>query len=94
MPEESLETLHEDGFEPAFDETDIVIDHIDGQEAIKLIAKIREPYGESVFMKYVQGLTLEEIAELTGESRNTISVRLHRGLEILKKLFNHEHEPQ
>jgi DNA-directed RNA polymerase specialized sigma24 family protein len=56
----------------------------------KDMLKIKEPYGEAVFMRYVQSLSLEEISEITGESENTISVRVHRGLSILKKLFNHE----
>jgi RNA polymerase sigma-70 factor (ECF subfamily) len=86
----SLDALSEEGFDPSFDETNSIMDIIDGKEAIKLISKIKEPYGEAVFMRYVQSLSLEEISEITGESENTISVRVHRGLSILKKLFNHE----
>lgn len=89
---ESLDDLHEQGFDPSEDETASWIDKIDGKEAIKLIKHIPEPYGEAVFMRYVQSLTLQEIAEITGESENTISVRVHRGLARLKKLFNREIE--
>ncbi len=92
MPHESLENLHEQGFDPSEDETASWIDKIDGKEAIQLIKKVPEPYGEAVFMRYVQSLTLQEIAEITGESENTISVRVHRGLARLKKLFNRETE--
>lgn len=91
-PPASLDTLHEEGFDPSFDDREALMDIMDGEGAIKLISKIREPYGESVFMRYVQDLSLHEIAEITGESENTISVRIHRGLAILKKLFNHEQE--
>ena len=87
---QSLEVLQEDGFDPSEDNTESLVDVLDGQEAIALISKIREPYGESVFMRYVQDLTLSEIAQITGESENTISVRIHRGISILKKLYNHE----
>jgi RNA polymerase sigma-70 factor, ECF subfamily len=86
----SLDTLSEEGFDPSFDNTEVLIDTLDGGEAIKLIAQIREPYGEAVFMRFVQSLTLEEISQVTGESENTISVRIHRGIAILKTLFNHE----
>lgn len=86
----SLDVLHEEGFEPSFDNTESVHNIIDGEEAVKLISKIREPYGESVFMRYVQDLSLTEISEATGETENTISVRIHRGIAILKKLYNHE----
>lgn len=86
----SLDILHEEGFDPSFDDTNNIRDIIDGKEAIKLISKIREPYGEAVLMRYVQDLSLAEIAEITGETENTISVRIHRGISILKKLYNHE----
>ncbi|MCF7865442.1 MAG: RNA polymerase sigma factor [Candidatus Pacebacteria bacterium] len=86
----SLDVLHEDGFDPSFDDTDSVRNIIDGKEAINLISKIRDPYGESVLMRYVQDLSISEIAEITGETENTISVRIHRGISILKKLYNHE----
>lgn len=86
----SLDVLHEEGFDPSFDDTESLRNIVDGKEAILLISKIKEPYGESVFMRYVQDLTLTEIADITGESENTISVRIHRGISILKKLYNHE----
>jgi RNA polymerase sigma-70 factor (ECF subfamily) len=89
-PAASLDDLHEQGFDPSEDDTDSWVDKIDGQQAIELIAKVPEPYGEAIFMRYVQSLTLEEIAEITGESENTISVRVHRGLGRLRKLFNRE----
>jgi DNA-directed RNA polymerase specialized sigma24 family protein len=38
-------------------------------------------------MKYVQDLSLEEMSELTGKSRNTLAVRLHRGTQKLKALY-------
>lgn len=89
---ESLDDLHEQGFDPSEDNISSWIDYIDGEQAVKLIKQIPEPYGEAVFMRYVQSLTLQEIAEITGESENTISVRVHRGLSRLRKIFNHEQE--
>ncbi len=40
-------------------------------------------------MKYMQDLSLKEISILTGQSKNTIAVQLHRGLEKLKILYKH-----
>jgi RNA polymerase sigma-70 factor, ECF subfamily len=91
-PTASLDDLREDGFDPSFNDTTSQIDIIDGKDAVKLISQIRPPYGEAVFMRYVQDLSLEEIAEITGETENTISVRVHRGLQILRKLYNHEQQ--
>ena len=88
---QSLEVLQEDGFDPSEENTvDSLVNILDGEKAITLISQIKEPYGESVFMRYVQDLTLSEISQITGESENTISVRIHRGISILKKLYNHE----
>ncbi len=91
-PTSSLDHLRDEGFDPSFNDTNAQADIIDGTDAMKLISKIREPYGEAVFMRYVQDLSLEEISVITGETQNTISVRVHRGIQILRKLYNHEQE--
>lgn len=87
-PSDSLETLHETGFDPSFDDTDRWVDIIDGAQAVDLIRQIPHPYGEAVFMRYVQELSLGEIAEIMHESENTIAVRIHRGMNKLRDLFN------
>ncbi|MDE2040782.1 MAG: RNA polymerase sigma factor [Patescibacteria group bacterium] len=92
-PVDSLEILHEDGFDPSFDDTDRWIDAIDGTKAVRLLGKIPPPYGEAVFMRYVQELSLGEISAITGERENTIAVHIHRGLEKLKTLFRNEPQP-
>ena len=40
-------------------------------------------------MKYVQDLSLEEMSQITGQTKNGIAVKIHRGLEKLKILYNH-----
>ncbi len=88
---ESLDTLSEEvGFDPSFDDTSRTMERMDGEKAIKLISKIPETYGEVIFMRYVQELTLSEIADITGELENTIAVRIHRGIAKLQKIWNHE----
>lgn len=87
---ESLDVLNEEGFEPGFDDTASWIDKIDGAKAVALIANIPDPYGEAVFLRYVQDFSISEIVGITGESDNTICVRVHRGLVKLKELFNEE----
>ena len=39
-------------------------------------------------MRYVDDLSLEEIACATGKTKNAIAVQLHRGLEKLKLLYS------
>lgn len=88
----SLDVLHEEGFDVYIDESGSMMDQLDGKKAVDLIARIQEPYGEAVFMRYVQGLELDEMAKITGASENTMSVRVHRGISILKKFFNKEND--
>jgi RNA polymerase sigma-70 factor (ECF subfamily) len=85
--ETSLDFLLEKGFEPDFDNTENVNNILDGRNAFNLIEKLPESYREVMKMKYVQDLSLEEMSQLTGKSRNTLAVRLHRGTQKLKALY-------
>ena len=86
--ETSLDFLLEKGFEPDFDNTESVANILDGRSAFALIDKLPESYREVMKMKYVQDLSLEEMSNLTGKSRNTLAVRLHRGTQKLKSLYD------
>lgn len=82
---DSLDTMAEAGFEPA----DIrELDTISIVEAGLLVERIKElpdAYSEVVFMRYVDDLSVKEIAEALGEQENNVSVRIHRGLHKLRK---------
>jgi DNA-directed RNA polymerase specialized sigma24 family protein len=41
-------------------------------------------------MKYVQDLTLREMSEITGQSKSTLAVQIHRGVEKLRVLYEKE----
>jgi RNA polymerase sigma-70 factor (ECF subfamily) len=43
-----------------------------------------------LIMKYQQGLSFEEISEITGKSLSAVKMRIYRGLEKLKELMNEE----
>lgn len=83
--EVSLDKMQETGFQPSCEEKDK--DAVfDGKEAVKLIQKLDEKYREAVTMRYVEELSPKEIANILGETENVVSVRIHRGLEQLRKL--------
>jgi RNA polymerase sigma-70 factor (ECF subfamily) len=84
----SLDVLLEKGFEPAVDESKQLFNIIDGKKAIMLIPHLPKKYHKIMKMRYVQLLSLKEMAELTGQSKNTIAVQAHRGLEKLKLMCN------
>lgn len=83
----SLDTLLEAGFEPSFDNTETVFNSLDGERALKLIDELPPKYKRAVELRYKQGLSLKEISEITGESKNTVAVQIHRGLEKLRALY-------
>jgi RNA polymerase sigma-70 factor (ECF subfamily) len=90
-PQDSLEALQEaSGFEPAAKPGVDWINRLDGAEAIALLKQLPEPYGQALYLRYVDELSLAEIAKIVQQNENTIAVRIHRGLAKLKKLLDHE----
>lgn len=91
---ESLDKLFEEGFEYGENPRERMEDQIDGAKVILKLQELPEEYREAVFMRYVEELSLKEISEITGESTNTLAVRVHRGLKMAKKIFEEEQEKQ
>lgn len=50
------------------------------------IAELPESYRDAVTMRYIDGLSPKEIAEMIGENENVVSVRIHRGIIKLRVL--------
>lgn len=86
----SLEELEEHGFEPANDEYHKIQIQLEFNEILAELEKLEESAREVIVMRYVDQLTPKEIAAILGEPENRISVRLHRALEKLRKLLNHD----
>ncbi len=87
--EASLDVLIEKGFDPSTTDGTGLVNVLDGKAAILLIEHLPETYKEVMRMKYVQDLSLEEIAIKTGLSRNTIAVHIHRGIEKMKLSYRY-----
>ncbi len=81
--EASLDEALEQGFQPAGAEKAETAAEI-GQ-ALRAVERLEPKYREAVRLRYIDGLTPAEIAEVTGESENNVSVRVHRGLEQLRE---------
>ena len=86
----SLDALSEEGFNPVGDDANSIENYAEGRHAFSLVAKIEQPYRDALIMRYVDGLSPSDMAKLVGESENTVSVRIHRGIEKLKKLSHYE----
>lgn len=82
--DQSLDTLTDAGFEFPNES------HIDAQmesefkEAVAVIKTLDEPTKDALLLRFVEGLSPKDIAQITGESANVISVRITRGLAKVK----------
>ena len=64
-----------------------MIDILDGKKAMEYINRLPSEYKDVLFMRFVDDLTIAEIADVTHESKNTVTVRIHRGLAKLRVLL-------
>jgi len=86
----SLELLSEGGFQIAIDDSEILFNMIDGKTAIMLIALLPKKYRTVVSMRYIDDIPLKEIAIATRQSKNTVTMQVHRGVGKLAILFRLE----
>ncbi len=82
----SLDALVEKGFEPADGASERLIDALDGESAVAMITRLPVSYQKVMKMRYVQDMTLGEMSLITGQSKNTLAVQLHRGVAKLKQM--------
>lgn len=83
----SLDALQEEGFEPGVDTAERQQNFLDGARALEKLEELGDKYRDAVYLRYVAGLSPEEIAVSLGESSNVVSVRIHRGLKKLRQLL-------
>ncbi len=83
----SLDSLQEQGFDPGVDTRESLQNFLAGKEALKQINELDDKYSQAIVMRYVEDLSIKEIAEIIGESENVVSVRLNRGLKKLKEII-------
>jgi RNA polymerase sigma-70 factor (ECF subfamily) len=63
------------------------VERFESKAALEALNQLSDLYRETLMLRYVQGLTPREIAEIVGESENVVSVRVHRGLKKLKEIL-------
>ena len=82
--EASLDRMQEEGFDPGIDETEKMQNRIEHGRVVQELKQMDDGYRDILVMRYMNGLSPSEIAEVTGESANTVSVRIYRGLKQLR----------
>ncbi len=62
----------------------------EGRYLLSKISELDPIYQQVVYLRFVEDLRPQEIASILGESPNTISVRINRGIAELKKLTGYD----
>jgi RNA polymerase sigma-70 factor, ECF subfamily len=83
----SMDVLLDKGFDPGSNEYKRNADIFDGKKIVSLIPQLPKKYELVIHMRYSRGLSLREMALLTGQSENTVAVQVHRGLLKLRELY-------
>lgn len=89
----SLDELREKGFDPGDEKGNNIQEGVETKDFLALLEKVDPIYRDIVVMRYIDELSLKEIAEILEETENTISVRIHRALKQVRILFK-DHEKQ
>ena len=89
---ESLDNLLEEGFDYGYDEREKIESNLSGQELWEHVDNLDVKYQEVIVLRYMNDLSIAEISEISGETENNISVRIHRGLEKLKQISKLEEQ--
>ena len=57
---------------------------IDGRKAFEILSELPDVYREVLTLRFVDSLGPKEISDLTEETENVVSVRIYRGLKMLR----------
>jgi RNA polymerase sigma-70 factor (ECF subfamily) len=53
---------------------------------MELVAKLPEQYRRMIALKFFEGLSLDEMVEVLGQNKKTVTMKLYRSLKALKKV--------
>ncbi len=82
---ESLDTMIESGYDVSFDDRERMEELLTGEKAWEKVSELPESHVEILTLRYINDLSISEIADALDQSENNVSVRLHRALEKLKE---------
>lgn len=87
MKSVSLDQLQADGFDPKEEKIDTGLP-AELSLLRNAINSLEEDYKEVIYMRFVEGMEIPEIADTLDVSENLISVRINRGKKKLKSIFS------
>jgi RNA polymerase sigma-70 factor (ECF subfamily) len=86
--EASLDALTDTGLEFRDENAKSITTQSEIREILEVIEKLDEDDREALLLRFVEGFSPKEIAELLDESANVISVRIHRALKKVQELLH------
>lgn len=89
--EDSLDQMHEQGFDASFDDSEKVSNSVDVRLLLQVIDRLEPMYKEALVMRYIDDLSPKEISQVTGLSVNVVSVRINRAVKQLQELLDEKH---
>lgn len=90
--EQSLDMLLDEGFDIGTADPEMDISRLDARRITQYLEELDAPARQLIVMRYIDDLGPRDIANITGESENVISVRIHRALAKLRIIIA-RHEP-
>lgn len=88
----SLDTYLDEGGDVKDTQTETFGMAFDVDQVLKIVDTLDPKYREPIVLRYVEDLSLAEIAKVMGVSENVVSVRLHRAMKQLHDIVK-EKEP-
>ncbi len=82
---ESLDTMIERGFDEGYDSHSKDEDKLMGESIWYVVEKLDDKYKEVITLRYMNDMSVKEIADILKESENHVSVKIHRALEKIKE---------
>jgi len=88
----SIEGLANGDGEPEFDPPDPKADleielGVEGRRVLSTLNKLHPHHKEVIYLRYIEGIPPRDVAEILGLNANTVSLRISRGMEALRKLM-------
>jgi RNA polymerase sigma-70 factor, ECF subfamily len=87
---DSLDAMEEEGFEPSDPDHVRMTDRAEVSNIHQLIEKLDPKYREVVILRYIHDIAVKDIANLLEEAENTVSVRLGRAIDQIKRLLHED----
>jgi RNA polymerase sigma-70 factor (ECF subfamily) len=85
----SLDSLLDEGFdyEEDYSEMERQETAYESEQAKEALDNLKDSYKEVLTMRYIDGMSVKDIADKLDAAENTISVRIHRGLQKLNEVL-------